>query len=358
LSHSQIIDRAGQWFLRSGIQHNDGGVARYYRTDERAPAPVSTEITGYAASTFAYLHQISGDEEYRESSALAANFLVRSWDESAEGMPFELEGASGAPRLAYFFDCGIIVRGLVRAAGLTGEERYREYAAKIARSMADDFREGDTLHPVIELPDKAPLPHEGGWSRQPGCYQLKSAVGWLEAPPSPTHDAGQLYDSALRAALANDAQFLGAETEITREMDRLHAYCYYLEGLLAAANISDHAAVYRQGIPRIVEWRQRIGPRFVRSDVYAQLLRIRLFADALGLHELDRDEAAAEAATIEFFQHSDDDPDIDGSFGFGAIEGREMPFANPVSTAFCLQALVMWEQYRAGTFQPALSELI
>ncbi len=25
-----------------------------------------------------------------------------------------------------------------------------------------------------------------------------------------------------------------------------------------------------------------------------------------------------------------------------------MPFANPVSTAFCIQALAMWEQYRTG----------
>jgi len=358
LSHSQIIDRAGQWFLRSGIQRDDGGVARYYRTDERTPAPVSTEITGYAAGAFVYLHGITGDAEYRDASVLAADFLVRSWDESAEAMPFELDGSAGAPRLAYFFDCGIIVRGLVRTAGLTGRDLYREYAAKISRSMAEDFREGDTIHPAVELPDKAPLRHEGAWSRHPGCYQLKAAMSWLEAPPSRAIDAAKLYDSALREALANEDCFLGSETEMTREMDRLHAYCYFLEGLLAAGNLSDHAPVFRRSIHRVMEWRKRIGRRFVRSDVYAQLLRIRLFADALGLCELDAEEAAAEAATIEFFQHSDDDPVLDGSFGFGAIEGRDMPFANPVSTAFCLQALEMWEQYRAGTFQPALSELI
>ena len=52
---SPQLARTGEWFLRSGIQESNGGVARYYRTDVRRNLPVSTEITGYAASAFVYL---------------------------------------------------------------------------------------------------------------------------------------------------------------------------------------------------------------------------------------------------------------------------------------------------------------
>jgi hypothetical protein len=53
--------RAGTWFLRSGIQQPDGGVARYYRADQGRNLPVSTEITGYTVSTFVYLHTAAKD---------------------------------------------------------------------------------------------------------------------------------------------------------------------------------------------------------------------------------------------------------------------------------------------------------
>ena len=55
-SLSSHLSRAGEWFLRSGIQQPNGGVARYYRTDLERNHAVSTEITGYAASAFVYLH--------------------------------------------------------------------------------------------------------------------------------------------------------------------------------------------------------------------------------------------------------------------------------------------------------------
>jgi hypothetical protein len=59
-----FIDRAGRWFLHSGIQEAGGGVARYYRSDTGRNNPVSTEITGYAVSTLVYLHALTGEEVY------------------------------------------------------------------------------------------------------------------------------------------------------------------------------------------------------------------------------------------------------------------------------------------------------
>jgi hypothetical protein len=92
--------------------------------------------------------------------------------------------------------------------------------------------------------------------------------------------------------------------------------------------------------------------------VYAQLLRVRLFADALGAVPLDTGAAEAEAAAIPGFQISSQDPRTNGCFSFGKKDGALMPYANPVSTAFCLQALAMWSDYQAGRFKPDWRSLI
>jgi hypothetical protein len=85
--------------------------------------------------------------------------------------------------------------------------------------------------------------------------------------------------------------------------------------------------------------------------VYAQLLRIRLFADWAGVTPLDREAARAEAGKLAGFQAASSDPRIDGGFYFGRKGRAMLPFINPVSTAFALQALALWEQCRSGGAQ-------
>ena len=61
---SSQLSRTGEWFLHSGIQQPDGGVARYYLVDAARNLPASTEITGYTASAFVYLHSVTHDARY------------------------------------------------------------------------------------------------------------------------------------------------------------------------------------------------------------------------------------------------------------------------------------------------------
>src|ERR1700683_192586 len=99
---TSFLEHAGCWFLHSGIQEADGGVARYYRSDSAKNLAVSTEITGYAVSAFAYLHALTGEAEHRDAAVRAARYLCRTaWDESGSTFPFE----PGSGR-AYFFDTG------------------------------------------------------------------------------------------------------------------------------------------------------------------------------------------------------------------------------------------------------------
>ena len=82
--------------------------------------------------------------------------------------------------------------------------------------------------------------------------------------------------------------------------------------------------------------------------MYAQLLRVRLLAEQLAGVPLDRAEAEEEAARVPEFQFQHSDPRIRGGFWFGRKGPELLPYVNPVSTAFCLQALKMWQGYLQG----------
>ena len=335
------MSRAGEWFLRSGIQHPNGGVARYYRTDQERNHPVSTEITGYAASTFVYLYTTTRDARYLDRAITAARFLTRTaWDSASASMPFEID----PPALAYFFDCGIVVRGLVSVWRATADAEFLDAAAALGQSMVRDFASADgSFHPVLSLPGKLPLETDAGrWSRSPGCYQLKAAMAWWDLLEA-TADARfrEPYERVLEYSLGACGGFLPGHAERLKVMDRLHAFLYFLEGLLPHANEPRVAAAIRDGIPSAAHFLREIAPEFERSDVYAQLLRMRLYADRAGALPLDRAAAQFEAERLAEFQAG-------GGFYFGRKAGAWLPYVNPVSSAFALQALELWDECRTG----------
>jgi hypothetical protein len=330
---SPQVARAGAWFLNSGIQDKSGGVARYYRADLERNLPLSTEITGYAASALAYLEAICGDQRYRDAASAAAHFLECAWDPAATAMPFEID----SPRFSYFFDCGIIVRGLLAAGGS------REIAAAIGRSMARDFDTGRDFHPILTLPEKCPLERDPlRWSRSAGCYQLKSAMALL--------DLGEpdLYNRHLEDSLRTYGNYLPGHPDPMKVVDRLHPFLYFLEGLLPVAGEPRCAAALCDGIRRAAHTLRELAPVFERADVYAQLLRIRIYADAAGAAPLDHDAAGWEAGQLRQFQVESPDPRIDGGFYFGRCGSQWIPHVSPVPAAFAIQALSMWESGQAA----------
>lgn len=353
------MDRAGEWFLRSGIQERSGGVARYYRSDLRTTTRISTEITGYAASALVWLHRLTGRAEYLAAARQAGLFLVRqAWDPVAATLPFEYAVDGDLPR-AYFFDLGIVVRGLLALFRATGEGEFLAAAEACGGSMARDFAAGDRFHPVVTLAEKRPAAWEPRWSRQPGCYQLKSALGWFELHQQTGQGGYQAcFEKVLAYALASQAEFLPGADQPERVMDRLHAYCYFLEGLLPCVGRAECAAALAEGVARVTRLYDEIAPGFERSDVVAQTLRLRLWAAGLGVVPLDEARAAREAERVLGYQLADADPRLSGGFLFGRRGAEPLPYVNPVSTAFSLQALHMWRQYQAGRLEAGWNALI
>jgi hypothetical protein len=344
---ASAVERAGRWFLESGIQQASGGVARYYLADRQRPKLVSTEITGYAASIFVWLFRLTRDENYLDAARQAARFLVEdAWDETLETFAFELPA-----RFTYFFDCGIIIRGLAAVWGETKQPRLIEVASAASHGMIRDFRAGGSYHPILTLPDKQPLAREPRWSREPGCYQLKSALAWHEVAVI-TNDLAleAAFEDALSNALACHGNFLPGAEDRQAVMDRLHAYCYFLESLVAFLDREECATAFREGIDRVSMLLRDISPDFARSDVYAQLLRVRLAG--MKAVPLDREAAAEEARELAAFQLSSDDHRIDGGWTFGRRDGELSSHVNPVSTAFAIEALELWRRFEAGEAVP------
>src|SRR5579864_3923202 len=109
------LDRTvGEWMLHSGIEEPEGGVARYYLSDLNRNKPVSTEITGYCISALVLLHEQTGEMRYWDAAVKNVKFLTKTaWDPNSSAMPFECEGEG--KNYSYFFDAGIIARGLLTA---------------------------------------------------------------------------------------------------------------------------------------------------------------------------------------------------------------------------------------------------
>jgi hypothetical protein len=101
-----------------------------------------------------------------------------------------------------------------------------------------------------------------------------------------------------------------------------------------------------------------IAPLFERSDVYAQLLRLRLFASQLGALPLEGDRACQEAELVAGLQLDDQERRLWGGFAFGRRGGQLLPFVNPASTAFCTQALHLWRLHQQGSTLPPWRTLI
>jgi hypothetical protein len=142
-------------------------------------------------------------------------------------------------------------------------------------------------------------------------------------------------------------EFLPAESR-EKTMDRLHAYAYFLEALVTSSASVDAQSVIAEGILRVSRYLREIRSEFERSDVDAQLLRVRLLAAAKFGLPLNERQAAEEAAAVEQFQVEEPGATHHGGFWFGRKNGVLLPYINPVSTAFCLQAHEWWQDHLAG----------
>ena len=168
-----------------------------------------------------------------------------------------------------------------------------------------------------------------------------------------------MSDTLRRWCLKRHEGFVPDFGDSEERMSRLHAYCYFLEGLLQEAGQDmDCSRALQWGILRVENLMEEIGPEFQRSDVLAQLLRLRFYADTFGVLEIDRATVESEVAALIEFQQQSSDPRVDGGFAFARRGTELVHHINPLSTVLALQALTMWESAAQGAFRDPWNVLI
>ena len=343
MSEVYSLERAGRWFLDSGIQEPSGGVARFYLADSEKNKPVSTEITGYAASALAFLYCITKEDAYLDAARRAAHFLTdQAWDPALSIFPYE---HSHSPIWLTSSIPALLCAGCLPCGASPGSRNCSMSRLRRHRECCGISTRGATSIPSSNCPRRrlaiaivtglVPL----------RCYQAKSALAWREVAEI-TGEASMraAYFEMIAVSLEPSRDFLPGTDERPRVMDRLHAASYFLEALSPVLDRDDSVAAYRYTMDRITLYLRNIAPEFARSDVYAQLLRARIYAAAV--IPIDRDLAREEAEALAVFQRPD------GGFWFGRRAGQMIPHVNPVSTAFAIQALEVWQALESGSPNP------
>lgn len=332
------IHRAALWLANSGIQTVSGGVRRFYREEEARYLPATTELTAYAMSALLYADRLNGTNCYQTPVQRGVRFLDSCWDQERGLMPFE-PGSD----YSYYFDTGMIVAALHRAGAAT-------LAIKCAESLGKFREPAGGVAPVVRMDGKPLLTQSSRWSGVPGCYQLKPAVWGIQS--GPIRLAAMIgYRNYLNLAEPDRDP---TEDPRAWQVDRLHPLCYFLEGLLA----DPEPALLRHGIRRVADSLRRNADGLLRSDVCAQLLRIRLHCSAAELVPFDQTAASEEMDCLLRFQVESKDPRTHGGFYFGERAGQIVRHANPCSTAFALQAMGMWMEHERRTLDPDWKEII
>lgn len=351
-----------RWLLTSGIQNDAGGVARSYRADTREYGSISPEMTGYYISA---LSKSAVDDEAAllEKASKSGRFLMEhAFDVSSELFPYELGGAdNSSAQQAHFFDSGIVVRSLLHLWKATSEFGYRECAERCGTALQTRLSRVDgSFFPIYDMATGEARVGTGTWSLKAEAYQLKVGLAFLELMEATgNREFETSMQSLLHWSVKRHEGFLSAEDDPEVVMDRMHAYCYFLEGLLpAAAEDMTASQALQYGILRVENLLEDLTPDYQRCDVVAQLLRLRFYADRMGLMELDYPQAESEAVLLEDYQVQSTDPKVDGGFAFARRKGQPTPEVSPATTAFAIQALGMWEQAEEGAFRAPWQTLV
>jgi len=337
-------------------------LARHYSAREHKYEALSTAATGFFISGLLRCAEYPQQSPPKQVIAAGRVLVEKAFHRDAELFISDFGSAENHPRKwAYFFDCLIAIRALIDLSKATKDSLYRECAQKCGIGIKRNLSRMDgSFFPVHDIDRDMPYEADEPWSLQTAVYHLKALPIFLELTEATgLYEFKAMGDDLLRWTLKRHESFLEADPDSERLMSRLHGYCYFLEGLLPEAGLDpDSSRALQFGLLEIENISQEIGHEYHRCDVVAQLLRLRLYADRLGIMELDYQQAENEAAAIQQLQVHSADPKLDGGFAFALKAASPVHYYNPATAVLAIQALKMWEQASAGSFREGWETLI
>jgi len=344
---------AAEWLLDSGICRPGFGIADEYRTDGREYAPVSNKAIACYVSTLIWLFKTRGETRYIDRALTTAQYLSQSALVMYVSAPTS-ETASDRQIDSRLDECSAILRALLRCWHVGQHSEFLTRAIECANFMQ-------------RIPGRCPLESTRGWlelAEETGNRRLQElhchVLGWSLTVYPEFLEFGDGKTTVSPAAFGTKTARLPSTTLLAR-------HCGFLEALLptlerpgdqsrAARAFEKVFALTSAGLRSLSS--EAVSGNTVPTEVCARLLRLRLYAAALGLIKLDADQAQYEAGIIGEMQADQYDPRIRGGFytgGHSTIFERVVGLA---ATAVSLQALTQWQQFRNGDFRPDLAQLI
>jgi uncharacterized protein YyaL (SSP411 family) len=364
------IELAKKWLLESGIQNSAENRSRYgsfnawYDAGIEEHAFAYSEITGYGITLLLFLNKIQPDPILVQRAVVAGNWLIdRATEKQTGGVLCRLESRQDTfvQRLCAF-DNGMCLNGLVNLFKTTGDTRYLNAGMAIADWLISMQKPDGAFYPRYFV-DIQQLEHAGNkWSKQPGSYHAKLAIGLLNLADVTQNNqyaltAGKICDWAVSKQLS-DGRFV---TDPQKDNSFLHPVCYTLEGLLVAGQMlrkEQYLKAAQTGLEWIWNHRKEDGgfPAYYTAgkrelaespDINAQISRLYLLLNARERVRHDEKEVDASIGHLLRYQCLRDDYRALGGFVSGeAWFLDEYPngipdHVNAWVTMFVLQTLLL-----------------
>ncbi len=374
---SSAIEKASRWLTDSGIQNLSrdkrlrGGVAAWYELDKKIYPFLYSEITGYALSTFMFLHRLKPEGRWMRHAELAADWLTENALHKDGGVKtrFYLVKRYVSPNYCfhygrvYAFDAAMVGYGLLQLCRTSKRaEHYLEAVRRIIGFLCARMRRNDgSFYPYYDSHKRRCEEDPEKWSDQAGAFHAKLALFFVDhhrftADPDSKQYALGLLDAALKEQ-RKDGRFVTGRKDGSTN---LHPQAYALEGLLYGGvhfQRKDYLSAAMRGFEWMSEGVSKNGSvssvfeggafsHHERSDIVGQTLRLGAILFALQSAGMKRHLTILERmkAHLLQFQFTGDKRQAGGFiYGFAA-DGLLRNHLNAWSTMFAIQALWMYER--------------
>ncbi|MBI4708377.1 MAG: hypothetical protein HY761_10725 [Candidatus Omnitrophica bacterium] len=352
------VEAAGKWMLNSGIQSKQGGVHSWFDLNSKEHAYIYSEITGYAITTFLFLHKIYKRDVYLVSARSAAEWLIKNAIAPCGGVKTRLfnndnladKNYSFSGENIFSFDTGMALYGMVSLYQESAELKFLDAAKKMANFLVDRMQNKDgSFAPVYNAKDNLVVQSFDKWSNQPGAFLTKACMGLIELfrlTKEIKFKKSALAQAEFGLSLQdNSGRFITNQADNTTH---LHPHSYsgegflYLGALLKNDKFIDAARksvewsfenLNENGINEVFNPSTRSFNDFQRTDILAQVLRLGL------IFSLSKNKTDSLRDYLLQFQYCWDNLKQAGGF----LYSRKDPHINSWCTMFSLQALAIYE---------------
>ena len=376
---STSYENVKNWILNSGLvisspnNENYGAVHSFLDKKNEKFGFLYPEITGYAVSTFCFLHQLEKNDQYIKLAKASSNWIIGIFEKFGgiiQGLDVENDSRK---QLAYSFDTAICAKGLLDCFNLTHDERFLRYSKNLVQWLKKAVTDQGTVLPYMELKSKEFRESDKVWYKKWGCLHIKTSIPFAQLYQI-TNDKSYL-DYALKICNTyskfqnQNGSFSLHENSKTIN---LHTMSYALEGLFYIFSVTKNEE-YLQSVQKALDWCTKhieddgsiglwFNSKYKSKAVYsiAQIIRLMILMDKFHNNTNYKEYITKLHSFMITLQAENINPKVNGGFYeefyktmFGWKKREKL---NSWGSLFALQALYWFDKYDRINFE-SISEL-